>query len=240
MLSAECEINGQKFRDAQFNQDEWNALFSETDTLREAPIFIDDTPGLPVLELRAKCRRLKSQHNIELVVIDYLQMMHDSSKQKMGNREQEVAQISRSLKQMAKELDVAVIAVAQLNRGVESRGGTKKPMLSDLRESGSIEQDADLVMFIYRPEYYGFTEDENGESTKELAEVIISKNRHGGLDTVRLRFIKEITKFCDFEQNEVINLPHEPNPNFQAAPPDTNIITKNSSMNDEDDDYVPF
>lgn len=240
MLSSECEINGKKFRDARFSEQEWNALFTESEQLREAPIFIDDTPGLPVLELRAKCRRLKSQHNIELVIIDYLQMMHDSTKQKSGNREQEVAQISRSLKEMAKELDVAVIALAQLNRSVEARGGTKRPMLSDLRESGSIEQDADMVMFIYRPEYYGLTEDENGESTKELAELVISKNRHGGLDTVKLRFINEITKFCEFDPSEIHNLPPQPNSDYQLPPPNHDVITKNSSMNDEDDDHVPF
>ena len=176
MISSECEISSQKFRNAKFDQTEWEILFQETDTLQHSPIFIDDTPALSILELRAKCRRLKNQHQIELIIIDYLQLMtNDSAGQKPGNREQDIAYISRSLKQIAKELDVAVIALSQLNRSVETRGGSKKPQLSDLRESGSIEQDADMVMFIYRPEYYGLTENEEGESTKEVAEMIIGK-----------------------------------------------------------------
>ena len=169
--------------------------------LTEAPIFIDDTPALSILELRAKCRRLKAQHDIQMVVIDYLQLMSgDTSGGRMGgNREQEIASISRALKNLAKELNVPVIALSQLSRAVETRGGDKKPQLSDLRESGSIEQDADMVCFLYRPEYYNITADENGNSTVGVGEVIIAKNRSGSLDTIQLRFISKFTKFCDLD-----------------------------------------
>ena len=163
-------------------------------------MFIDDTPALSILELRAKCRRLKAQHNIELIVIDYLQLMSaETGRGGGGNREQEIAMISRSLKSLAKELDVPVIALSQLSRNVENRGGEKRPQLSDLRESGSIEQDADMVMFLYRPEYYKLTQTESGETTDGLAEVIIAKHRNGSLDTVNLRFIDKYTKFTDWE-----------------------------------------
>jgi replicative DNA helicase len=168
--------------------------------LSEAPIFIDDTPALSVFELRAKCRRLKSNHGIELIIIDYLQLM-TAGEGKGGNREQEISAISRSIKQIAKELDVPVIALSQLSRSVETRGGDKRPMLSDLRESGAIEQDADIVGFIYRPEYYGLTEFNDNERTPSqgLAELIIAKHRNGGLDNIRLRFIANLAKFADVD-----------------------------------------
>ena len=160
-----------------FGIKDWPLLAKAAGKLSEAPIFIDDTPGLSILELRAKCRRLKAEHDIGLIIVDYLQLMHGSQNSRSSSREQEIAQISRSLKSLAKEIDVPVIALSQLSRAVESRGGDKRPQLSDLRESGSIEQDADLVAFIYRAERYGITVDENGNSTEGMGEIIIGKQR---------------------------------------------------------------
>ncbi|HET8858679.1 replicative DNA helicase [Marivirga sp.] len=202
LISAEAELDSEKIKKGDLKDYEWQQLVHKTAALTEAPIFIDDTPALSILELRAKCRRLKQQHDIQLVVIDYLQLMSgDTSKSggAGGNREQEIASISRSLKNIAKELNVPVIALSQLSRAVETRGGDKRPQLSDLRESGSIEQDADMVMFLYRPEYYGITEDENGISTTNVGEVIIAKHRNGSLDTVPLKFIGRFTKFSDLD-----------------------------------------
>ena len=175
--------------------DDWPALARAAGRLSAAPIFIDDSASLSVLELRAKCRRLKAEHDIGLVVVDYLQLMSGSASSKNSNREQEIAHISRSLKSLAKELDVPVIALSQLSRAVETRGGDKRPMLSDLRESGSIEQDADVVMFIYRAERYGITVDENGNSTEGLAEILISKQRNGPIGDVSLAFINQHARF---------------------------------------------
>lgn len=200
LISAEAEIEGEKIRKGSLLPHEWAQLHHKIGKLTAAPIFIDDTPALSILELRAKCRRLKAQNDIQLIVIDYLQLMSgDSGKGGPGNREQEIAAISRALKNLAKELNVPVIALSQLSRAVETRGGDKRPQLSDLRESGSIEQDADMVMFLYRPEYYGITQDEQGNSVQGLGEVIIAKNRAGSLDTVQLRFIGKYTKYADFD-----------------------------------------
>lgn len=200
MISAEAEIDSEKLRKGTLESHEWQQLHHRIDRLSKAPIFIDDTPALSVLELRAKCRRLKAQFNIGMIIIDYLQLMTgDTGGQKSGNREQEIATISRSLKNLAKEIDVPVIALSQLSRAVETRGGDKRPQLSDLRESGSIEQDADMVMFLYRPEYYKITQDENGNPTAGVGEVIIAKNRSGTVDTVRLKFIGKYTKFSDLD-----------------------------------------
>ncbi|NVJ46540.1 MAG: replicative DNA helicase [Cytophagia bacterium] len=204
LISAEAELGSEKIKKGTLAEHEWAQLVHKTANLTKAPIFIDDTPGLSILELRAKCRRLKQQHDIQLVVIDYLQLMSgDSSKSGggSGNREQEIASISRALKNLAKELSVPVIALSQLSRAVETRGGDKRPQLSDLRESGSIEQDADMVMFLYRPEYYGITEDENGMPTQGTGEVIIAKHRNGSLENVQLKFIGQFTKFCDLDMN---------------------------------------
>lgn len=201
LISSEAELESGKLKTGKMTEMEWNRMFDRLHSLSEAPIFIDDTPALSVLELRAKCRRLKARNDIQLVVIDYLQLMSADMKTK-GNREQEIAYISRSLKQLAKELDVPVIALSQLSRAVETRGGTKRPQLSDLRESGSIEQDADMVIFLYRPEYYELTEDENGEPTKNVGEVIIAKHRNGSLENVRLKFINEFTKFTEWDEAE--------------------------------------
>ncbi|GAB3506786.1 replicative DNA helicase [Emticicia fontis] len=200
MISAEAEIDSEKLRKGSLESHEWQQLHHRIDRLSKAPIYIDDTPALSVLELRAKCRRLKAQFDIGLVIIDYLQLMTaEVGGGKSGNREQEIATISRSLKNLAKEINVPVIALSQLSRAVETRGGDKRPQLSDLRESGSIEQDADMVMFLYRPEYYKITQDENGNPTAGVGEVIIAKNRSGTVDTVRLRFIGKYTKFTDLD-----------------------------------------
>jgi replicative DNA helicase len=200
LISSEAEIEGEKIKKGTLAPHEWQQLHSRINNLANAPIFIDDTPALSVLELRAKCRRLKAQHDIQMVIIDYLQLMTaDTGGKGGGNREQEIATISRSLKVLAKELSVPVIALSQLSRAVETRGGDKRPQLSDLRESGSIEQDADMVLFLYRPEYYGFTQDDAGNSLTGVGEVIVAKNRAGSLDNVQLRFIGRYTKFTDLD-----------------------------------------
>ncbi|GAB2771442.1 replicative DNA helicase [Rhabdobacter roseus] len=200
LISAEAEIEGEKLRKGSLAPHEWAQMHHRINRLTNAPIFIDDTPALSILELRAKCRRLKAQHDIQMIVIDYLQLMTGDTGGKFGgNREQEIASISRALKNLAKELDVPVIALSQLSRAVETRGGEKRPQLSDLRESGSIEQDADMVIFLYRPEYYGITQDETGNSVAGIGEVILAKNRSGSLDTVQLRFVGKYTKFSDLD-----------------------------------------
>jgi replicative DNA helicase len=183
--------------------------------------------------LRAKGRRLKAEKDIGMIIIDYLQLMQGNVKAG-GNREQEIAGISRSLKELAKELDVPIIALSQLSRAVETRGGDKKPMLSDLRESGSIEQDADMVMFLYRPEYYGLTTYEDGSSTQGVAEVIIAKQRSGPVGDVRLRFINQFAKFANLEEYGVDPFAAMANNNSGGGSPGT--ITRPSKMNDMGDD----
>jgi len=196
LISAEAELESEKIKKGNLADFEWQQLVHKTNKLSSAPIFIDDTPALSILELRAKCRRLKAEHNVQLIVIDYLQLMKGEAG---GNREQEIASISRALKGIAKELNVPVIALSQLSRSVETRGGEKRPQLSDLRESGSIEQDADIVMFLYRPEYYKITEWEDGTPSIGSAEVVIAKHRNGSLENVRLKFIGKFTKFADYD-----------------------------------------
>jgi replicative DNA helicase len=198
LISAETELGSDRIRSGKLQPFEWEQLERRVKNLVEAPIFIDDTPAVSVFELRAKCRRLKQQHNIDIIIIDYLQLMTCNIDSK-GSREQEVSFISRNLKVIAKELNVPIIALSQLNRSVEVRSGTKRPQLSDLRESGAIEQDADIVLFIHRPEKYGFLEDEEGNSLRGIAEIIIAKHRNGALDDVRLRFKDEFAKFEDLE-----------------------------------------
>ncbi len=237
MISGEAEITGEKLKKGQLAEHEWQQLNTKIARLNEAPIFIDDTPALSIFELRSKCRRLKEQNNIEMIIIDYLQLMRgDDANNKNGNREQEVSYISRSLKALAKELDVPVIALAQLSRASEKRGAAAIPMLSDLRESGSIEQDADMVMFIYRPEYYKISEFEDGSSTHGVAELHIAKHRNGALDNVRLRFVHEYTKFQDLTEFE-----YQADPGMLTDNPGT--ITISSKLNDwdnrEDDDFTP-
>ena len=199
MIVSETELNSDKIRTGRLDPDEWEQLDEKIGKLSEAPVFIDDTPGLSVSEFRAKCRRLV-QKGVRIAIIDYLQLMTWTSDTK-GNREQEVSNISRSLKAIAKQLNIPIIALSQLNRGVENRTGlqNKRPQLADLRESGAIEQDAEIVAFIHRPEYYGFTEDEQGNSLEGVAEIIIAKHRNGATDDLRLTFKKQFAKFVEPE-----------------------------------------
>jgi replicative DNA helicase len=234
LIASESGISSEKLRKGDITDPEFAILHQHIARLANAPIFIDDTPALNIFELRAKCRRLKSQHNVELIIIDYLQLMTTGGEgNRSGNREQEISNISRSIKSIAKELNVPIIALSQLSRAVETRGGDKRPMLSDLRESGAIEQDADLVCFLYRPEYYKILEDEHG-STLGIGEVIVAKHRNGAIDNVRLRFISDLAKFADLETSDI---------NFAGGMDlgqgDVKTITVQSRMNDESDE-PPF
>ncbi len=193
-----CQIQGEKIKSGRLDDHEWERLDSKIKELYDAPIYVDDTPSLSIFELRTKARRLVREHGVKIIVIDYLQLMNASG-MNYGSREQEVSMISRSLKGLAKELNIPIIALSQLNRGVETRQGEgKRPQLADLRESGAIEQDADIVCFIHRPEYYKITEDEHG-STIGLAEIIISKHRNGPTGIVRMKFENEYALFKDEE-----------------------------------------
>ena len=189
LISGEAQIPGDKLKKGELQPYERVQLEQRTQVLNDAKIFIDDTPQLTIYELRAKCRRLKQHH-------DYLQLMSagSDSMNRNGNREQEISTISRQLKALSKELGIPVLAMSQLSRAVETRGGTKKPQLSDLRESGAIEQDADIVMFIYRPEYYNINEDDKG-ATAGMADILIAKHRSGGVGEVRLRFVSKYARF---------------------------------------------
>lgn len=224
MISAEAELEGEKIKKGQLADHEWAQLVHKTSRLSSAPIFIDDTPALSVLELRAKCRRLKAEHNIQLIIIDYLQLMRGDQG---GNREQEIASISRALKGIAKELNVPVLALSQLSRSVETRGGDKRPQLSDLRESGSIEQDADIVMFLYRAEYYKITVDEDGMPTQGVGEAIIAKHRNGSTGTAKLKFIGKFTKFGDLDGPASYDNPF------------SGMVTRESRLNTFNDDMPP-
>ena len=219
MCSQESEIPLDKF--IKTGLDQYDLKLAERDTakLRSAPLFIDDTGGQTIFDIRTKSRKAKREKKIELIVIDYLQLINVSKSDKIGNREQEVSLISRSLKALAKELDVPIIALSQLSRQSENRPGSSKiPQLSDLRDSGSIEQDADMVMFIYRPEYYGMTEDAQDNSTRGLAKLIIAKNRHGALEDIDLKWKGECVLFRDwnynFKDSLTSLLPQENNSNF--------------------------
>lgn len=190
MLCAEANIDSQRLRVGEMGDKDWDSLWGACDAMSRAKIYIDDTPGITAMEMRSRARRLKAEHGLDLIVVDYLQLMQGSGKRNnSGDRQQEVSEISRSLKALARELDVPVIALSQLSRGVEARQ-VKRPMLSDLRESGSLEQDADIVAFLYREDYYN-PETEN----KNITELIIAKHRNGPVDTVNLFFHKQFTKF---------------------------------------------
>jgi replicative DNA helicase len=200
LISSESELTSDKLKKGDLADHEWEQLNAKINRLSDAKIFIDDTPALSIFELRAKCRRLKQQHDIQMVFIDYLQLMTAGGDNK-GNREQEISQISRSLKALAKELNVPVLALSQLSRAVETRPGqSKRPILSDLRESGAIEQDADLVLFIYRAEYYKIDQFEDGTPTAGVTEVIIAKHRNGAVGDIKLRFIDKFARFEDYTQ----------------------------------------
>ena len=221
LISSETGLSSEKLRTGKLEEHEWEQLNVKVKDLEKAPLFIDDTPSLSIFDLRAKARRLSSQHNLKIIMIDYLQLMTAGGAAN-GNREQEISMISRNLKALAKELNVPVIALSQLSRAVESRGGSKRPLLSDLRESGAIEQDADIVSFIYRPEYYKIDEwdDEERSPTAGQGEFIVAKHRNGGLENIRLRFLGHLGKFDNLED---FSTPFE----FQ------------SSMNEDEDPFAP-
>lgn len=201
LISSETGLSSEKLRTGKLEDHEWKQLNVGVKDLEVAPLFIDDTPSLSIFDLRAKARRLASQHGIKMIMIDYLQLMTAGGSGKNGNREQEISTISRNLKALAKELNVPVIALSQLSRAVETRGGSKRPLLSDLRESGAIEQDADIVSFIYRPEYYKIDEwdDDDASPTQGQGEFIVAKHRNGGLENIRLKFVGELGKFDNLD-----------------------------------------
>ena len=236
-LTMEARINAQDARTGRLKDEDFKRLIDAASRLFTTNIFIDDSPSLSVMELRTKCRRLKSEHDIGLIVVDYLQLMTATSKD-IGNREQEIATISRGLKALAKELDVPVIALAQLSRAVEQRGGDKRPQLSDLRESGSIEQDADVVCFLYRPEYYGITTTAEGESTNGLAELIIGKQRNGPVGSTRMYFVKEYARFEKLTrvQSDPMNNPGQDDYLEEADSPPPTPFTPGG----DDDSKAPF
>ena len=236
LIASETEISAEKLKRGNLEDYEWEQLNAKVTALIDAPLFIDDTPALTVFELRAKARRLKAQHHISLLILDYLQLMQGPSEHK-GNREQEISTISRSLKALAKELDIPIIALSQLSREVEKRL-VKKPILSDLRESGSIEQDADMVMFIYRPEYYKVEEDSLGRSLEGLAEISIAKNRHGPTKDISLKFIARFAKFADLDI-EYSSGPDTISANTSFNSP-TRTRTVMSKMNDDERNEPSF
>jgi replicative DNA helicase len=199
-----CQIRGESVKSGRLTDDEWERLDKNSKLLYDAPIFIDDTPSLSVFELRTKARRLVREHNVKALIVDYLQLMNASG-MSFGSREQEVSIISRSLKGLAKELNIPIIALSQLNRSLEGRQGNegKRPQLSDLRESGAIEQDADIVCFIHRPEYYRITEDEQGNSLIGVAEIIMAKHRNGPTGIATMRFDNEYARFQNLDDNRV-------------------------------------
>ncbi len=232
LISGETGLDSEKLRKGTLDDHEWQQLLTKVKNLEKAPLYIDDTPALSVFDMRAKCRRLVAQHGVRLIIIDYLQLMTVGGQGKgQGNREQEISTISRSLKSIAKELNVPVIALSQLSRAVETRGGNKRPLLSDLRESGAIEQDADIVSFIYRPEYYDITEWEDGSPSEGQAEFIIAKHRNGSLENIKLRFQGKFAKFSDLEENE-----------FEPAMMLESKMNTDDFLNDEDsfNDDAPF
>ena len=249
LISSETGLSSEKLRTGKLEKHEWEQLNVKVKALEKAPLFIDDTPSLSIFDLRAKARRLKSQHDIQIIIIDYLQLMTAGGSQKGGNREQEISTISRNLKALAKELNVPVIALSQLSRAVETRGGSKRPLLSDLRESGAIEQDADIVSFIYRPEYYKIDEwdDEERTPTQGQGELIVAKHRNGGLENIRLKFIGNLGKFDNlddfdspFEFQSKMN-DGDDNP-FKTPNLPSEDEAFGSSINDDelDDNDVPF
>ncbi|MDT0559469.1 replicative DNA helicase [Ichthyenterobacterium sp. W332] len=245
LISSETGLSSEKLRTGRLEKHEWEQLNVKVKTLEKAPLFIDDTPSLSIFDLRAKARRLASQYGIKLIVIDYLQLMTAGGSQKGGNREQEISTISRNLKALAKELEVPVIALSQLSRAVETRGGSKRPLLSDLRESGAIEQDADIVSFIYRPEYYKIEEwdDEERSPTEGQAEFIVAKHRNGGLDNIRLKFIGHLGKFDNLDDFDTpfgeFHSKMNAAANDDTFKPDL-FPTADDAFDTPDDDGVPF
>ena len=219
MIVNVCEIKGEKIKSGQLAPYEWQQLDTKIKDLYDAPLYVDDTPSLSVFELRTKARRLVKEHGVRIIMIDYLQLMNASG-MSFGSRQEEVSTISRSLKGLAKELNIPIIALSQLNRGVESREGNegKRPQLSDLRESGAIEQDADMVCFIHRPEYYKIYED-NGKDLRGKAEIIIAKHRNGAVGDVLLTFKPEFARFQNIEEDYNNFGELESNMNSENTPP---------------------
>lgn len=247
ILSAESEIWLEKISRGKMEEHEMKQLYAKgIQRLSQAPLFIDDTPALNIFELRAKCRRLKNKHNIGMIIIDYLQLMSGSGDGRNSNREQEISSISRNLKGLAKELNVPIIALSQLSRAVEQRGakeGSRVPQLSDLRESGAIEQDADMVMFLYRPEYYDMNTNAEGENIKGLTEVKIAKHRNGTLETVKLKALLHIQKFTNWDEDPYsgIGLPSGGwRPVEDGGGGEKLYIQAGSKMNAINDDEDPF
>jgi len=242
LISSETGLPSEKLRTGKLEKHEWEQLHVKVKSLENAPLYIDDTPSLSIFDLRAKARRLASQQNIKLIVIDYLQLMTAGNNQKGGNREQEISTISRNLKALAKELDVPVIALSQLSRAVETRGGSKRPLLSDLRESGAIEQDADIVSFIYRPEYYKIDEwdDDERSPTAGQAEFIVAKHRNGGLDNIRLKFIGSLGKFDNLDVFESpFEIPSKMNSDVENPFKTGRFPSANEAFGNADDE-VPY
>ncbi len=248
ILAAESEIWLEKIARGKLEEHEMKQLYARgIQRLAQAPLFIDDTPALNIFELRAKCRRLKNKNNIGMIIIDYLQLMSGAAEGKSANREQEISNISRNLKGLAKELQVPIIALSQLSRAVEQRGakeGSRVPQLSDLRESGAIEQDADMVMFLYRPEYYDVTQSAEGENIKGLTEVKIAKHRNGSLETVKLKALLHIQKFTGWDDDPYSGMGL---PEGGWKPVDTGegdgarlsiqVSSKMNNMKDDDEEY---
>ncbi|MEN2402713.1 replicative DNA helicase [Flavobacterium sp. MC2016-06] len=249
LISSETGLSSEKLRTGKLEPHEWTMLSTKVKDLERAPLFIDDTPSLSIFDLRAKCRRLASQHGIKIIIVDYLQLMTAGGNSKGGgNREQEISTISRNLKALAKELNVPVIALSQLSRAVETRGSSKRPLLSDLRESGAIEQDADIVSFLYRPEYYKIDEwdDDEASPTAGQAEIMIAKHRNGGIENVRLKFIGHLGKFDNLDDfsGSYDDLPskmnHDDNPFITKNLPSANEAFGSNLNDDDDDSDVPF
>lgn len=261
MIASETGISSEKLRKGTLTNDEWTTLFSNVSNLEKAPLYIDETPALSIFDFRAKCRRLVLQHDVKIIMVDYLQLMTANTSNKGGGtREQEISTISRSLKAIAKELNVPVIALSQLSRSVENRPG-KRPQLSDLRESGAIEQDADIVSFIYRPEYYKIDYWEDETPSANQAELIIGKHRNGSTEDIRLAFHGAIAQFSDLDSGGfgagAFNSPSsgedsfynqvkqtmDPGAAFGTSPSSGNSSVSGSAMNNKDDDEdngMPF
>jgi len=233
LVSNLADVDGESLQSGKLLDAEWQRVQTAVERLNGTPLYIDETPSISIMALRAKARRMVQKHGVSLIIVDYLQLMTATGEngQKVGNREQEVSAISRGLKGIAKSLDVPVIALAQLSRAVETRGGSKRPQLSDLRESGGIEADADIIGFLYRPEYYQILEDEQGRSLKGLAEIIIAKNRNGALETILTKFEPKYTRFLNYDPNAT-------DEKFPTVDTFQNLVAKNRPVLTDVNGYV--
>lgn len=248
LISSETGLSSEKLRTGQLEKHEWEQLTHKVKNLQSAPMYIDDTPSLSIFDLRAKARRLASQYGIKIIVVDYLQLMTagGNGSKGGGNREQEISTISRNLKALAKELNIPVIALSQLSRAVETRGASKRPLLSDLRESGAIEQDADIVSFIYRPEYYKIDEwdDDEQSPTQGQAEFIVAKHRNGGLENIRLKFVGNLGKFDNLDDlsfsTELASSMNDYDGMIKNLPSANDAFGSNMNSSNNNDDDVPF